>query len=318
MCCPFFTHEKTPQRGPWNRLACLALGLALVLAPAAAVHADETVRRVQEELRKRNLYFGDVDGLLTATTSSALRRYQQRKGFDPNGQIDVVTLRSLMIPAPAGQAAVAYVPGKGPSPAPPDGAGPIVGASVLAGGESSWPDITVLRSDEARRTLSAADAELAADRAALTDPDFPSPPPTPRPPPAAASRQRATSEEVRAFIARYLQAGQANDPHAELAFYGERVDYFDEGSVDKPFIEEDIARYDRRWPDRRFTLLEPFAVEPSPDGDPARLVVRFRYEFMNKGAKYLVQGKTDNVWTLTGTRPADLRIVAMKEQRVRE
>ena len=94
------------------------------------------------------------------------------------------------------------------------------------------------------------------------------------------------------------------------------MDYFNEGVVDRHFIGGDITRYDHRWPERHFTLLEPFAIANSPDGDPDKTVVNFRYQFANKGSKYLVHGKTDNSWTLAGDNPANLRIVAIKEQRI--
>ncbi len=283
------------------------LALLLVFGTAGTVRpvrADDLVRQVQEELRKRNLYFGDVDGTLSTPTTAALRRYQQRKGFPSTGEPDAVTLHSLMILVPSTlTAAAANSP-----PATPGlpGGGPLAG---LAGGTHPWPDITVLRSDEGRP-----------QDAAPEDDNHGNPPGPSRPPhtPAAATRQRLTNDDVRAFVARYLVAGQTNDPPTELAFFGDRVEYFGDGLRDRRYIEHDINRYDHRWPERHFTILEPFTVSLSPDGDPDKTVVSFRLQFSNKGARYLVQGKTDNTWTLTGTLPLELRIVSIKEQRVRE
>ena len=259
---------------------------------------------MQEELRKRNLYFGDVDGTLSPPTAAALRRYQQRKGFPLTGEPDAVTLYSLMIPVPAGLAGGTSGLATNATASPARFA-----AAAASEEEHPWPDVTVLRSDEARRQ------QLPPEPAEGETTPVPRPTRPPAPPPAAASRRRVTTEEARAFIERYLQAGQTNDPQAELAFYGERVDYFNEGVVDHRFIGGDIARYDRRWPERRFTLLEPFTVANSPDGDPDKTVVNFRYEFANKG-RFVVHGKTDNTWMLAGDNPADLRIIAIKEQRV--
>jgi len=60
--------------------------------------ADEHVRRVQEELRKRHLFYADANGEKSAALSLALKRYQEKKGFSATGAIDAVTLASLGIP----------------------------------------------------------------------------------------------------------------------------------------------------------------------------------------------------------------------------
>lgn len=61
--------------------------------------ADDATREVQEELRKRNLFHGDVDGRQTPALIDALREYQQRKGFAVTGVADEDTLRSMGISA---------------------------------------------------------------------------------------------------------------------------------------------------------------------------------------------------------------------------
>ena len=52
--------------------ACL---FCLVLWMSTLARADETVRQVQEELRKRNLYFGNIDGQTSPVLVDALKRY---------------------------------------------------------------------------------------------------------------------------------------------------------------------------------------------------------------------------------------------------
>lgn len=69
------------------------------------IFADEQVRRVQEELRKRHLFYADADGEKGAALALAVRRYQQKKGFSPTGVIDSVTLASLGIPQATSSAA---------------------------------------------------------------------------------------------------------------------------------------------------------------------------------------------------------------------
>src|SRR5687768_12491 len=73
-------------------ILCLAL-----LLSSAGVFADDRVRSTQEELRRRNVYFGDVDGRSSRELEQALKRYQARKGLAATGREDRETLRSLGI-----------------------------------------------------------------------------------------------------------------------------------------------------------------------------------------------------------------------------
>jgi peptidoglycan hydrolase-like protein with peptidoglycan-binding domain len=71
--------------------------LFFLIAAAGTLRADETVRQVQEELRKRNLYFGNIDGQESPELAGALKRYQKRKGFAVTGQVDEETATSLHV-----------------------------------------------------------------------------------------------------------------------------------------------------------------------------------------------------------------------------
>jgi peptidoglycan hydrolase-like protein with peptidoglycan-binding domain len=285
-----------PRSAPW------LLGLLAIVLGARELRADEMTREVQEELRKRHLYFGDIDGRFTPEVSAALRRYQERKGFAPSGTPDDTTLRSLTLLPPAAA----------DRSAPP------------------WPDLAVLRSDQ--RSVSdrregpvqpGIEVDTAAPPPAPTAPAKLSSLLTPTPAVAATMVPRLDTDAVRAFIERYLQAGQTNDPAAELRFYGEHVDYFDDGMVDRGFIAQDIRRFERRWPDREFALASPVEVMPAPNGDPATVGVRFRYRFKEKGGRLPKGGRTsaageaETEYVLAGHRPEDLQIISMKEQRVR-
>src|SRR6476661_1356900 len=75
----------------------LTFGLAIFLPLLSLARADETVRQIQEELRKRNLYFGNIDGQNSPVLTDALKRYQTRKGFAVTGQVDKDTARSLHV-----------------------------------------------------------------------------------------------------------------------------------------------------------------------------------------------------------------------------
>ena len=275
----------------------LRLALLLSLFGLSSARGDEITRRVQEELRKRNLYFGDVDGRRTEQVAAALRRYQQRKDFAATGEADETTLRSLTLLPPEPHIAAI-------TPAPSAGA-----ARFSIATASPWPDVTVLRSDEARRNPTPPDI--------LPIDTEPSPTPAVAPPPAAMALHWPSTDTVRGFLANYLRVGQSNDTEAQMPFYADRVDYFNEGSVDHHFIHTDIDGYDRRWPERHFTLLDPVTLAASPDHDPEKIIVNFHYRFAVKRPHDAPEGEMANTYTLQRTGPESLRIIAMKESRVR-
>jgi hypothetical protein len=90
------------------------LFLFFLVAAAAVAPADEQTRQVQEELRKRHLFFRDIDGKPSLEYAIALKRYQARQGFAVSGIADEMTLYSLGIGVPiapvAGPAELPNVP----------------------------------------------------------------------------------------------------------------------------------------------------------------------------------------------------------------
>ena len=61
------------------------------------IFADDQVRRVQEELRKRHLFYGEITGEISPSLTAAIGRYQERKGFRRTGVINLDTCISLGI-----------------------------------------------------------------------------------------------------------------------------------------------------------------------------------------------------------------------------
>jgi len=80
------------------------LFLLFVVAAATVSRADEQTRQVQEELRKRHLFFRDIDGKPSPEYAIALKRYQARQGFAVSGIADEMTLYSLGIGEPTAPA----------------------------------------------------------------------------------------------------------------------------------------------------------------------------------------------------------------------
>ncbi len=65
---------------------------ALLIATASA---DDRLRDVQTALKNQGFYYGDITGTETAETTSAIRRYQIRKGIPITGKLNDDTLAAL-------------------------------------------------------------------------------------------------------------------------------------------------------------------------------------------------------------------------------
>src|SRR5262245_1671466 len=72
-------------------LLCLVVALCAV----TLVHADQTVRSVQQTLKDQGFYYGHVTGEKSAETTAAIRRYQIRNGLKVTGEMNEETLRSV-------------------------------------------------------------------------------------------------------------------------------------------------------------------------------------------------------------------------------
>lgn len=256
----------------------------LLLLTGTTLFADEQIRQVQEELRRRNLYYGDIDGRATAEIAAALKRYQTRKGFTPTGQIDQVTASSLNIQAT--------------NEAAPD--------------RPRLPDVPVLKSDAAREIPEA--QRIALERQAEQNLD---PSPTPLPPaeePSAA--QSLTPGRVTRFVEQYLRDGEGSDITAQTNYFTYPVEYFDHGMVGADFVHRDVTNYVKRWPERKYALANPvtFFAAPTNEGDT---VVEFDITFRVANKEHNASGRTRNFWTV---RPQgdELKIVSVREQRLRD
>ena len=244
------------------------LFIAVALLAGAPVFADEATRAVQEELRKRNVFHGDVDGRQTPAFIEALREYQQRKGFTVTGVPDEDTLRSMGISA---------------KPAIAD-----------------LPDVPVLRSDRSRPSGGAPVAAAAV-------PLPPQPAPTNAPPP--------TADEMREWVARFLEANETPDVSDELAYYADQVQYFDHGTVDKEHIRRELLAYAQQWLDRQFSLTG--RVKLSKEDDHTVVRCRIKFELANAAGTRKATGQADNILTLARRPDLSWEIVGHQEQRVR-
>jgi peptidoglycan hydrolase-like protein with peptidoglycan-binding domain len=57
-----------------------------------------SVRAIQSQLRGMGFYTGSVDGVWGQSTESAIERFQQGRGLQPNGQLNPATLGAMGVP----------------------------------------------------------------------------------------------------------------------------------------------------------------------------------------------------------------------------
>lgn len=239
--------------------------LVCMLANWSGARADEETRQVQEELRKRHLFFRDIDGKPSADYALAIKHYQQRMGFAQTGIADDFTLYSL---------------GIGDATPPAEGA-------------TNLPDMPVLKSDagvpETKSTR----------RPVLTK---------------AENARNASKEEIRNFLRRYFDASQSRNPDEELAFYADRVEYYDHGAVEKSYIRNELTVYDQRWPSRKYTVGDSLRVNRTGNNTVARTRVAFQVANNERNRK--ASGRIDVSFNLS-KRGDSLQIISVKEARVR-
>lgn len=241
------------------------LFLLFVVAAATVTRADEQTRQVQEELRKRHLFFRDIDGKPSLEYAIALKRYQARQGFAASGIADEMTLYSLGIGVPI---------------APAEGPGEL-------------PNLPVLKSDAA----------------------LPETKPQPAPIPTKDQTASAvTKAEIRDFLRRYFDACQSASPQDELAFYADRVAYYDHGAVDKVYIQNELTVYNQRWPARKYTMGDSVRVVRAGNNTLAKVRVAFQVANVTHNRK--ASGRTDDTFSLAKNGNS-LEIVSVKEARVR-
>jgi hypothetical protein len=265
------------------RLFTILLLLFVSLSPPA--RADESVRQVQEELRKRNLYFGNIDGQSTAVLVDALKRYQARKGFVVTGTVDRETATSLNIEI----------------------------TTVAA--SAPLPDVPVLKSDTASALPES--QRLALQREAEEKPDqTPTPPPPAEAPPPG---QDLPAERVNKFVQDYLRDGEGSDIPAQVKYYAFPVRYFDHGVVSEQFVTKDTTNYVKRWPERKYTLASPvtFFASGNEGETKVEFTIAFDLQSTARPTKNKAVGRTKNWWTLRGNGE-ELKIVAIQEARLRE
>jgi peptidoglycan hydrolase-like protein with peptidoglycan-binding domain len=277
----------------------LFCALALSICGLASVSADETVRAVQKRLKEQGFYRGEENGVDDSATQAAVSRYQIHNGLSITGRLDSETISALGITG-----------------AKRDVRTPKIGEDVWRYLRKSDQEriLQMMTDDSARARPGSASARTAA---------------SPSPPAEGAIAQqesvgsntstRATAndlaakdhERLRDYVGAFVLAGLDSRTGSELEFFADRVDYFGKPDQRREAIKQDLERYNRQWPDRRFWLAGDLEVEPQSDG---RLIVTFplRYE-LRHGSKQ-TSGQVEKTLVLQAAGE-DLQIVGVNERK---
>ena len=121
------------------------------------------------------------------------------------------------------------------------------------------------------------------------------PPPDP-PKPIPPTSSTITRAEVTSFVHNCIEAAQNKDMERSLGCYGEQVDYYFKGTVNKDFIRTDKGYYFRNW-DKIKSTIEGDIVLIVID-QPDLKIAKFNSRFFVENSKNTVSGRAENVWKI--------------------
>ena len=128
-------------------------------------------------------------------------------------------------------------------------------------------------------------------------------------PPATGSADEFSTERLRDYVGAFVLAGLDKNVGSETEFFADRIEYYDQGTMDRDKIREDLKRYDERWPERHFWSAGNITVEPQSDN---RVRVTFPLGFKLRNGNKQSSGKVDKTLILEAAGD-DLQIVAVNE-----
>ena len=327
-----------------NRIALFTVAIGLLLA--AFVCADDNVREVQTKLSQKGFYSGEIDGAYSSDLSAALSRYQIRNGLPITGQLDVETSNALgakpaVGPSTAGTEEASSETWRrlrkherrtATSERRSETAATEAQEDSSQRTDQTAETSTETANDRKKKTaITASDSQSRESSSPLQEGPPPNalvssettepvsaPPPTgsenTRPtsaPPSTTAADEFSTERLRDYVAAFVLAGLDKNVGAETEFFADRVEYYDQGTMDRDKIREDLKRYDERWPERHFWVAGAINIEPQSDN---RVQVTFPLGFKLRNANRQSSGKVDKTLVLERAGD-DLQVVAVNEKK---
>lgn len=135
------------------------------------------------------------------------------------------------------------------------------------------------------------------------------PSPSSAPPPMVPTRDLRA--EIERFVYEHLRKSVNADISGMLADYADRVDYYENGSVDQSFIARDRQTFAAGWPTVRISQVG--GVRISETANSNRVTIWFDYRFDARNSKGIHSlGDAANTWVLD-TSYGGLKIVSEKQ-----
>ena len=290
---------------------------ALTLSAIATLAADENVRAAQSRLKNDGFYFGEATGVFDNDTSAAVSRYQIRNGLQITGQLDAETAKSLGIAAAAASDnTTAADSGSWQRLRKSDRQLLERLETTRPGGKPGRVAAAPPASPPASRSPRTAAQSVAPAQAPPANPDSAAPAVAAESVPAASGYDSVlvlSRERLRDYVGAFVLAGLDPRVGAELEFFGERVEYYDQGTINREKIRGDLQRYNQRWPARRFWLAGELDVQPQADSR-VRVTFPLRYDLRNGAQRS--SGKVQKTLLLEVVGD-DLQIVAVNERKAK-
>jgi hypothetical protein len=89
--------------------------------------------------------------------------------------------------------------------------------------------------------------------------------------------QEVQPTEIRKFVGDYPRGDGQRQIGPGLAFYADRVSYYQNGDIDRRIVERTLRNYYKQWPKRKYRLGK--AVEFARRPATGEILVAFRVEF---------------------------------------
>ena len=285
-------------------------GIAIGLAIAGSVSADENVREVQEKLRDGGFYWGEIDGAYSSELSAALTLYQTHNKLPATGQLDADTSDALdATPAVTKNKAAPERSSESSRRSRNREEQTDARERVSPSTERSDPEVGPIQGGAVTAPVPPQSATQSGDSPSLPDSANPV-----SAPPATLSSSSGdgdiSTEQLRDYVGAFVQAGLDPQVESEADFFADRVKYYDQGVIDREQVRNDLQGYAARWPERHFWFMGNITIEPQRRKQ-VRVTFPLRYELRN-GATY--SSGTINKTLVLEQAGGHLQIVAVSER----
>jgi hypothetical protein len=97
----------------------------------------------------------------------------------------------------------------------------------------------------------------------------------------AAPPPRAKTQSIFDFVEAFIESGNSGAAKNEIDFYGPKVVYYENGTVDRSFIAADLASYNEKWPIRHYSIVAGPDIAQTPTQGLYSVTCRIEFRVQN-------------------------------------